>query len=188
MKKRRGPGVVVDHERAAGVGDTGNGGDVRHLKGLRSRRLDQYCCGGRPEQFLNARANQWVVIGGLYAEARQKPVAEIARGPVDVVADQNMIAGLGHRQQGCADCRQPGRRKAYAGALGAFERHQRFLQRLRGWRAVTAVLVLAAVSMQVFRGWIEHRGTVHHRWVYKTLLGPGVAACRYQSGFSFLVR
>ena len=129
-------------------------------------------------------ADQGIEIAGLDAVAGQHAVAEIARRPVDIVADQHMIAGLQHRQQGGADRRQARGRKTDAGALRAFERHQRILQRPGGRRAVAAVLELAAMGMQIIRGRIKHGGTVDHGRIDETLLRLGVAARGYQRGFS----
>ena len=138
--ERRRPGVVVDDERAPRMRDRGDRGDVRHFERLRARRLDQHRPGVRLEQRLDAGADQGIEIGGLDAIAGQQAVAEIPRRPVDVVADQKMIAGFQDRQQRRADRRQAGRRQPDAGALRAFERHQHVLQRPRGRRPVAAIL------------------------------------------------
>ena len=102
MIQRRRPGVVVDHQRAARMRDRGDGRDVGHFEGLRAGRLDQNGAGVRLEQVGDAGADQGIEIAGLDAVAGQHAVAEIARGPVGIVADQQMIAGLQHRQQGGA--------------------------------------------------------------------------------------
>ena len=124
-----------------------------------------------------------IEIAGLDAVAGQQSVAEIPRRAIDVVADQEMIAGLQHRQQCRGDRRQARGRQTDAGALRAFERHQRFLQRLGGRGSAAAVLELAAMGMQVFRGRIQHGRTVDHRRIDETLLRLGVAARGHQRGF-----
>jgi len=68
-------------------------------------------------------------------------------------------------------------------AVRAFERHQRFLQRPGGRRAVAAVLKFTAVGMQIVRGRIQHGGTVDHGRIDEPLLRVGVAAGRHQRGF-----
>ena len=184
MKQRGGPGVVVDHQRAACMRDRRDGRDVGHFEGLRARRLDQNGAGVRLEQAGDAGADQGIEIAGLDAVAGQHAVAEIARRPVDIVADQHMIAGFQHRKQGGADRRQARGRETDARALRAFERHQRVLQRPGGRRAVAAVLKFAAMGMQIVRGRIEHGGTVDHGRINETFLRLGVAARRHQRGFS----
>ena len=114
------------------------------------------------------------------------PLQKLRDGPIDVVADQQMIAGLQHREQGGGDRRQARGRDADAGALRAFQRHQRVLQRPGGRRAVAAILELAAMGMQVLGGRIEHGGTVDHRRIDESLLRLGVAAGGHQPGFGLL--
>ena len=160
--------------------------NVRHLERLRARRLDQHRAGIRLEQLVDAGADQGIEIGGLDAIARQHAVAEIARRTIGVVADQEMVAGLGDREQGGRDRSQAGRRKADAGALRPFQRHQRILQRPRGRRAVAAILELAAMGVQIVGGRVEHGGTVDDRRIDKTLLCFGVAARRHQPGLGLL--
>ena len=162
------------------------GGNVGHFEGLRARRLDQHRAGVRLEQLVDAGADQRIEIGGLDAIAGEHAVAEIARGPVGVVADQEVVAGLQHREQGGARSRPGPRREADAGALRAFQRHQHVLQRPGGRGAVAAVLELAAMGVQVLGGRIEHGGTVDDRRIDKALLRLGVAAGRHQPGFGLL--
>ena len=137
MIQRRRPGVVVDDERAARMRDRGDRGNVGHLEGLRARRFDQHRPGVGLEQAGDAGADQRIEIAGLDAVAGEHAVAEIARRPVGVVADQQMVAGLQHREQGGGDRGQARGRDADAGALRAFQRHQRVLQR-RGWSGCRA--------------------------------------------------
>ena len=139
-----------------------------------------------PEQFGNAGADQRIEIGRLDAIAGQQAIAKIARRPVGVVADQEMIAGFQHREQGRGDRRQARGRKTNAGALRTFDRHQRFLQRLGRRRSVTAILELAAMGMQIVGGRIQHGGTMDDRRVDESFLRLGVAAGRHQRGFRFL--
>ena len=183
VKQRGRPGVVVDDQRAAAMRDGCDRRNVGHLEGLRSRRLDQHRPGVGPEQVGNAGADQGIEIGGLDAIAGQQAIAEIARRPVDVVADQKMIAGLQHREQGRGNRRQARGRKTDAGAVRAFDRHQRLLQRLGRRRSVTAVLELAAMGMQIVGGRIEHGGTMDDGGIDESLLRLGVAARRHQGGF-----
>ena len=186
VKQRRRPGVVVDHQRTARMRDLRDGGDVGHFEGLRTGRLDQHRPGVRLEQLLDAAADLRIEIAGLDAVARQQPVAEVAGGAIDVVADQQMIARLGHRQQGGGDRGEPRGRNADAGALRAFQPHHHILQRPRGRRAVAAIGVFGAVGVQVLGGRIEHGRAVEHGRIDKPLLRLGVAAGGDQPGFSLL--
>ena len=186
VKQRRGPGVVVDHERALRMRDISDGGDVGHLEGLRARRLDQHRPGVGLEQSFDAGTDQRIEKIGLDAVAGEHVVAEIARRPVDIVGHQQMIAGLEHREQGGRDRRQPRGNQPDAGALRAFQRHQHVLERARGRRALAPIGELAAMGVQVGGGRVQHGGTVENRRIDKALLGLAVAACRDQAGFGFL--
>ena len=186
VKQRGRPGVVVDHERAACMRDGSDRGNIGHFERLRAGRFDQYRPGVRPEQFGDACADHGIEIGGFDAVAREQSVAEISRGAVGIVADQEMIAGLQHRKQGRGDRRQTRGRNSDARALRAFERHQRLLQRLGGRGAAAAILELAAMSVQIFGGRIEHGGAVDDRGIDESFLRPGVAARGYQRGFCLL--
>ena len=188
MKQRRRPGVVVDHKRAARMRDFGNRREVGHLEGLRAWRLDQHGPGVRLEQFLDAGADLRVEIGGLDAVARQHAIAEIARRTIDVVADQQMIARLRHRQQRGGDRGKTRGRDAHARALRALQRHHHVLQRPRGRRAVAAIGEFAAMGMQVFGGRVEHGRAVEHRRIDKSFLRLGIAPGGHQPGFSLLRR
>ena len=136
--------------------------------------------------LVDAGADQGIEIAGFDAVAGQHAVAEIARRAVGIVADQDMIAGLQHREQGGGDRRQARGRKPDARALRAFERHQRLLQRLRGRGSAAAILELAAMGVQIVRRRIEHGGTVDHRRIDESFLRLGVAARRHQRGFGLL--
>ena len=186
VKQRRRPGVVVDDERALCMGDGGDGGDVAHFKRLRAGRLDQHRPGIGLEQAFDCTADQRIEIADLDAVAGQHAVAEIARGAVDVVGHQQMVADLQHREQGGGDGGESRRRQPDAGALRAFQRHQHVLQRARGRRAVTPVGEFGAVGVQVLGGRIEHGRTVEDRRVDEPPLSLGVAAGGDQSGFGFL--
>ncbi len=186
MVERRRPGVVVDDERVARMRDLRDDADIRHLERLRARRLHQHRAGVGLEQRLDARADQRIEIGGLDAVAGQHAVAEIARGPVDVVADQDVVAGLQHREQGGRDRRQPRRHDADAGALRPLQRHQRVLERPGRRRAVTAIRELAPMGMQVLGRRIEHGRAVEHRRIDEPLLRLGVAAGGDQAGLGVL--
>ena len=94
-----------------------------------------------------------------------------------------MIAGIQHRQQGGGDRRQARGRNADARALRAFERHQRFLQRLGGRGAVAAILELAAMGVQVLRRRIEHGGAMDHRRIDETLSAPRCRGLRSPAWF-----
>ena len=156
------------------------------VEGSRARRLDQHRARIRLEQFFDTGADHWIVVGGLDAIAGEQAVAEIARGPVDVVADQDVVAGLQHREQRRGNRGKARWRETDAGALWAFQLHQHVLQRPRGRRAVPSILVFGAVGVEVFRRRIEHRGAVKHRRIDKTLLRLGIAAGPHQSGFGLL--
>ena len=159
---------------------------VGHLEGLRTRRLDQYGARVRLEQLFDAGADQRIEIAGLDAIARQDAVAEIAGRPIGVVADQDVVAGFAHREQGGRDRGQSRRCKTDARALRSFQRHQQILQRARRRRAAAAILELAAMGVQVVGGRIKHGGTADHRRIDKALLCFCVAARRHQSGLGFL--
>ena len=182
VKQRRGPGVVVDHERAARMCDRGDRGDIGHFEGLRSRRLDQHRFGVRLEQPGDAGADQRIEIAGLDAIAGEQAVAEISCRAVGIVADQEMIAGFQHREQRRGDRRQARGRNPDAGALRAFKRHQRLLQRLRGRGSATAILELAAMGVQIVGGRIQHGRAVDHRRIDESLLRLGIAPGSHQRG------
>ena len=131
----------------------------------------------------DAGADQGIEIAGFDAIAGEHAVAEIAGRAVGVVADQQVIAGLQHREQGGGDRRQARGRKADARALRAFERHQRLLQRLGGRGSAAAILELAAMGVQVVGGRIEHGRAVDDRRIDEALLRLGVASGRHQRGF-----
>ena len=101
------------------MGDFGDGGDVAHFKRLRAGRIDQHRPGVELEQFFDGIPDQQIEIGDLDAIAGEHAVAEIARGPIDVVGHQYMIAGLQHREQGGGDRGEARRRDANARALRA---------------------------------------------------------------------
>ena len=147
------------------MGDGSDRGNIGHFERLRAGRFDQYRPGVRPEQFGDACANHGIKVGGFNAVAREQSVAEISRGAVGIVADQEMIAGLQHRKQGRGDRRQDPRRNSSARALWAFERDQRLLQRLGSRGSAAAILELAAMSVQIFGSRIEHGGTVDDRGI-----------------------
>src|SRR5579864_1809848 len=86
-----------------------------------------------------------------------------------------MIAGFENGEQGGADRGKARGRNADAGALRPLKRHHRLLERSSRWRAMAAVLELAAVCMQVVCRGIEHSGTANDGWVDETLLRLGVA-------------
>ena len=88
---------------------------------MRAGRLDQHRLGVGLEQAFDPGADKWVEIADLDAVAGEHAVAEIARGAVDVVGHQHMIAGAQHREQGGGDRGQPRRRQPDAGALRAFQ-------------------------------------------------------------------
>jgi hypothetical protein len=186
VKQRRAPGVVVDDEQIPRVRHRCDRRNVGHLKGLRAGRLDQHGAGVRLEQLFDAGADQGIEKGGLDAVAGEHAVAEIARGPVDIVGHQQMVAGFQHRQQGGGDGGQSRGHQPYAGAFRTFQRHQHVLERPGGRRAVSAIGELAAVGVQVPGGRVQHGGTVENWRIDKTVLGFAVAACRDQSGFGFL--
>jgi hypothetical protein len=121
-------------------------GDVGHLKGLRAGGLDQHRPGVGLEQLFNAGAGQRIEIGDLEAVAGEHAVAEIARGPVDIVSHQKMFAGLQHREQRGGDRGQSRGHEANAGALRAFQRHRHVLQRPGRRRAMPPIGELAAVG------------------------------------------
>ena len=87
--------------------DGGDRGNVRRLEGLRARGFDQHGPGIRLEQFFNTGADQRIVVGGLDAKAGEQAVAEIARRTIDVVADQQVVAGFQHRKQRRGDRGEP---------------------------------------------------------------------------------
>jgi hypothetical protein len=55
----------------------------------------------------------------------------------------------------------------------------------RTWSRPSAQGQRGAVAVQVLGGRIQHRGTVEHQRIDKTLPGFGAAACRNQTGFGF---
>ena len=72
-EQRRRPGVVHEDDRPAPVRDLGDGRDVLHLEGLRAGRLGEDGRRVRPEERLDAGADQRIVIGRLDPEALAAP-------------------------------------------------------------------------------------------------------------------
>ncbi len=185
MKQGGRPGVVVDHDRAMGMRGRCNRAKIRHLEGLRAGGFDQHRPGVGLEQARNPRADHRIEIGGFDAIARQQAVAEIARGPIDIVANQQMVAGLENCEQGCGDRCEARRGDADTGTLWSFKRHQGLLQGSRRRGTMTAVLELAAMGMQVIGRWIKHRGTVDDGRINESLLRRRVAPRGHQCSFDF---
>ena len=136
-EQRRRPGVVHDGEGALGVRRRDDGRHVLHLEGQGARRLqiDQPRVGSH--ELGDAGADHRVIISNLDTEARQRLVAEAARGAVDAVDHEQMVAGLEQRQQRGADRRQAGGQGERPPA--ALEGRHRLLEREGGGRAVAAV-------------------------------------------------
>ena len=183
MIQRRRPGVVVDDKRATCMRDRCDRGNVGHFEGLRARGFDQHRPGIGLEQAGDAGADQRIEIADLDAVTGEDAIAEIAGGTIGIVADQQVIAGLQHREQGGGDRGQARGRDTDAGALRAFERHQRLLQCLGGRGSPPAILEFAAMGMQIRCVRIQHGGTVDDGRIDEALLRLGVAARRHQDGF-----
>ena len=186
MIERGGPGVVVDDERPVRMRNGDDGGNIRHLEGLRARRFQQHGAGIGLEQLFNSRTDCGIEIAGLDAITGQHAIAEIARGPVHIVADQEVVACLQHRNQGGRNRREPGGHQADAGALRSLQGHQRLLQRPGGRRTEPAILELAAMRVEVRGGRIKHGRTVNDGGIDEAFLGFCIAARRHQPGFRFL--
>ena len=88
------PGIIHDHRGTRLVGLFGDSGDVRHLEGQGSRRLDEYDFGFWPYQLGDATADHGVVVGGLDTKTGERAVAKFARRTIGVVDRQHMVAGL----------------------------------------------------------------------------------------------
>src|SRR3982074_1187339 len=99
----RRPGIVVDNKRPAAMRGSGDRGKVGHFERLRTGCLDQYRPGVGLEQLADTGADQGIEIGRLYAVAWEQSVAEISCRAISIVADQEMIAGLQHREPGRGD-------------------------------------------------------------------------------------
>src|SRR6185437_12915634 len=97
-----------------------------------------------------------VEISGLDSVARQKSIAEMSGRAIDVVADEDVIAGLQHGQQRGGDRRHSRRNEADACALLAFQRRQCILQGPGGRSAVPSVMEFSAMGMEVIGGRVEY--------------------------------
>ena len=158
------------------VGDAGNHRHVGHFEGLRAGRFHHHHACVRLDQRLDAGADQRIEIGGLDAIARQHAIAEIAGRAIGAVGHEDVVAGLKHGQQRRGDRRKAGGHEAHTGAARAFQRHQRLLQCLGRGGAVPAILILAAMGMQVVSGRIKDGGAPDRRWIDEAPLACGVAA------------
>src|SRR5258708_26617510 len=102
-------------------------GKVLHLEGVRARALEVDGAGVRPHQALDSGSDQRVVESGLDAEGGHHAQAEAARGLVDGVGDQKVVARLdaGHdRRRDGGEPGGEGRR-----AMAAFELDHQLLER-----------------------------------------------------------
>ena len=129
-------------------------GDRRHildLEGERARRLHEHGSRVGPHQRGDPDSEQGIVIRRLDAVAPKHAVAQPARGLVGAVGDQEVIAGVEHREQRGRNRREPRGKERHAGAIGTFERPQRALQRLRGGRAPPSVEVTRPAGKKILR-------------------------------------
>ncbi len=119
--ERRCPGIVHQHDRAAGMGGSGNRRDVLHFERQRARRLDEHCAGVGLDQCVDAAADQRIVVGGGDAVAFEQAVAELARRQIDAVGHQDVVAGLEHREQGERNCRKARRGERHARRIAVLQ-------------------------------------------------------------------
>jgi hypothetical protein len=136
-KIRRDPGIVGQHGNTAGMRGARDGGNILHLEGERTGRFAQDGAGVVAQQPGDAAAYQRVVILDLDPHGDQTVVAKAARRRIGRIADQQMLAGLEHGNEGNDDGRQAvGRGDRLVGALQP--RHG-FLEGEGRGRAVAAV-------------------------------------------------
>jgi hypothetical protein len=174
--ERRRPGIVHQHDGAFGVRRAGDGRDVLHFETERSRRLDENRARVFPHQSGDRCAKQGVVIGHSDVEPREDAVAKHPRRSVHAVADQDVVAGLDHRQQRRRDRRQAGRQQRYAGARRTFQFLQGYFECFGRRCAAAAVLIPRSMSDEILGAWVEHGGGVINRRVDEAVVGERIAA------------
>ena len=135
--QRCAPGVVEEREHPGGAGGGGDGRHVLHLEGQGTRALQEHDPGLGPDAVGDGGPDERVVVFGLDAKAPQGSVAERAGGAVDAIHHQQMVAGPEPAEQRAADRGQP--RGCEPGAVSAFERCDRLLQREGAGGAVHAI-------------------------------------------------
>ena len=173
-KQRRRPGVVEDGAGAFAARDRGDGRNVRQLKALRAGRLEEDDAGVGPDQRLDAGADQRIEIGRLDPHPRENRIAEDARGTIDRIGDEDMVAGLDRREQGQRDRGEAGRREHRSG--GARELGPGLGQRLGRRRALRAIGKMRVARDEVLIGRKQHGRAAIDRRVDETMLLRGMSA------------
>ncbi len=152
----------------------GDGGDVLHVEGLRSRRLDQYRARVGADQGADAGADGGVVIGRLDAHPPEHRVAIMARRLIGGVGDEEVIAGAdGGRDRG-DDRKKPGGDQHGPG--GAGKRTPGFAKSVGGRRAVGAVGVALLAGPHRLDVGIENRRAAIGGHIDEAMARLGVAA------------
>ena len=90
----RGPGVVQHDRDARAMRRLGNGRNVLHLESHGAGRLREDYFRLGTDQALDAAADQRIVIFHVDTVAREDGIAEVARGLIDAVDHQQVVAGL----------------------------------------------------------------------------------------------
>ena len=139
--ERRGPRVVDHDDGAALVRDARDRRNVLDLEGIRAGRLQKDDAGLRSEELGDALADARIEVGGLDVHRREQTVAERARGIVDRVRDEHVIARVHEREDGARARRES---RAHAdGRVSALELGHRLLEGVRRLRSHRAVVQLA---------------------------------------------
>ena len=180
--KRRRPGVVQHHQRAARMRGRGDRRHVLHLERQRAGRfhIDRARIG--PHQFGNSGADGRIVIRGLDAKPSEHAVAEFPRRQIDGIGHQQMVAGAAHRQQRGRDRSEPGGKQCDARALRPLDRHQRIAEGFGGWGAAAAVKIAAAMGDIVFRGGKQDGRGVIDRRIDEAMVRERIAPAGHELG------
>ena len=141
--------------------------NVLHAERERPRRLSEHESRVRPEVTLDRGARQGIVVRNFDAETSQVVVAEAARGSVDSVGDESVVAGLEQREQrqrGRGESRGHGKRRVRA--LDGRDRVLQVGDRGKAVQAVTDAFVFAACRLlELFDGGKQHRRRAEDRRV-----------------------
>ena len=145
-KKRGGPGIIHEHDRAFVVRGLRDRVDILNLEGKRAWRFQIDSTRVGLNQRGDLGADYWIVESCIDAKAWEDLLAEGPCRPVRGIGHEQMVAGFDDRQQRRGNCGESRRQESHAGASRAFEFHQRAFERFGGRRAEAAILIASAVG------------------------------------------
>ena len=149
---------------------------VLHVEGLGPGRLDEHGPRVGAHQRLNSGADRRIVVGGLDAHPLQRRVGEDARGAVDGVGHQKMVARAHRGRQRGDDCREAGGHQRRS--RGARKLAPGLAQRLGRRRAVRAVGVALLAAFERGDVGIKHGRAAKGGQIDEAVRLLGVAAER----------